>query len=61
MPVMGPAAVGNGLTVIGKLAETVPMPQEFTPTTVRFPEVAPAEKVPVMEALLPEGVNPAPL
>ena len=59
-PVMVPAAAGIVLTTIGKLAEGVPDPQLLTPVTVRFPEVAPAEKLPVIEAVVPDGVNPVP-
>ena len=46
---------------MGKLAETVPLPQEFTPRTVKTPEVADAENDPKMEAVLPDAVNPVPL
>ncbi len=56
-----PAAPGTPVaTDTGKLAETVPVPHEFTPLTVRFPGVAPAEKLPVMDAVVPDGVNPVP-
>ena len=48
-------------TVIGKLAEMVPLPQVLTPVTVRFPDVAPAEKLPVMDAVAPDGVKPVPV
>ena len=58
---MAPGAAGTPVsTVTGKLDETVPLPQTLTPVTVRFPEVAVAEKLPVMEAVFPEGVKPAP-
>ena len=56
-----PAAEGSGFTVMAKLADTVPVPQLFVPATRRFPEVAVVEKVPVMEAVFPEGVNPVPV
>jgi hypothetical protein len=46
--------------VTAKFGETAPVPQEFDPCTVRFPEVAVAENVPVMDAVLPEAVNPVP-
>ncbi len=60
VPVIAPAAPGRRLTVIGKLADTVPLPHVLTPVTVRLPGVAPAEKLPVMEAVLPDGVKPVP-
>ena len=55
-----PAATGTVFTVIVKLAEEIPAPQPLTPETVRFPEVAAAEKLPVMEFVAPDGVNPVP-
>jgi len=58
---MMPAAPGPPVsTVIGKLAETVPFPHALRPYTVRLPDVAAAEKLPVMEAVVPEGVKPVP-
>ena len=57
---MVPAAAGNVPTVMGNVADETPFPQEFTPKTVRFPEVAAAEKLPVMDAVVPDGVNPVP-
>ena len=54
------AAAGRVVTVIAKLVEGNPLPQAFTPLTVRLPEVALEEKLPVMEAVLPDGVNPVP-
>jgi hypothetical protein len=57
---MVPAVAGTEFTTIGKPAEGVPDPQEFTPVTERLPDVATAEKLPVMDAVLPEAVKPAP-
>lgn len=57
---MVPAAAGSGFTDIAKLAEAEPVPQALTPLTVRFPVVALVEKLAVMEAVVPEGENPAP-
>ena len=48
------------MTVTGKFAEAEPVPQFPDPLTVRFPEVADPEKVPVIEAVLPEAVKPVP-
>jgi hypothetical protein len=42
------------------MAETVPLPQELDPLTVKLPEVAPAENPAVMEAVFPDGVKPVP-
>jgi hypothetical protein len=44
--------------VIGNTAEAVPLPQALTPSTVRLPDVALTEKLPVIEDVFPEGVNP---
>jgi hypothetical protein len=52
---------GQKLTTTGNAGETIPVPQALTPLTVRFPEVAAAEKAPVMEAVLPEAVKPVPV
>jgi hypothetical protein len=57
--VIGPAAVGNEFTVIGKLL-LVPFPQEFTPNTLKFPAVAVAEKAIVTVLLVPVIVAPIP-
>ena len=57
---MVPAAPGSGLTVIGKLAEITPLPQALIPLTVRLPEVALVEKLPVMEFPVPVDVKPVP-
>ena len=51
---------GHRLTVTGKFDETAPVPQALVPLTVRFPDVADAEKDPLMEDEFPEGVNPVP-
>ena len=59
-PVIVPAAAGTVFTVSGKEADEIPVPQALMPRTVRLPEVAPAEKLPVMEARLAEGVKPVP-
>ncbi len=58
---MVPAAAGSGLTVTAKTGETLPLPQALTPLTVRLPEVAAAEKLPVMEEVFPDGVKPVPV
>jgi hypothetical protein len=52
---------GQTPTVITKFGEAVPVPQALDPLTVRFPEVADAEKVPVIEDVFPDGVNPVPV
>ena len=57
---MVPAAEGSGLTVIGNMADAIPVPHAFVALTVRFPEVAVAEKLPVMDAGVPDGVKPVP-
>ena len=58
---MVPAAPGTAPTVIAYLAEATPFPQEFTPRTVRLPEVAVDENAAKMEAVFPDGVKPVPL
>src|SRR5438876_3380651 len=51
----------QSLTVIAKLGETVPSPQELFPLTVRLPDVAVAEKEIVIDELpLPVMVAPPP-
>jgi hypothetical protein len=59
--VIVPAVEGSGFTVMAKFAEAVPFPQPFVPATRRMPEVAVVEKLAVMEAVFPEGVNPVPV
>ena len=51
---------GALLTVTEKLAEDVPLPQEFWPLTVRFPDVAFAAKSIVTELPVPFIVAPVP-
>jgi hypothetical protein len=51
---------GHTFTVMAKLAETGPRPQLPEPLTMRLPEVAVPEKVPEIELVLPEAVNPVP-
>jgi hypothetical protein len=46
--------------VTGKFGEGRPGPQLLDPLTVRIPDVAAAEKIPVIEAVFPDGVNPVP-
>jgi hypothetical protein len=46
---------------MGKVAENTPLPHEFTPRTVRLPEVAVDENDAVIDAVLPDGVKPIPL
>jgi hypothetical protein len=57
---MVPAAEGSGLTVIGNMVEVIPVPHAFVALTVRLPEVAVAEKLPVMDGVVPDGVKPVP-
>jgi len=57
---MVPAADGSGLTVMGNTADTAPVPHAFVALTVRSPEVAVAEKLPVMDWFGPDGVKPVP-
>ena len=57
---MVPAAPGTAFTTMEKFEDEIPAPHALIPATVRLPEVAPAEKLPVMEALFPDGVNPVP-
>jgi hypothetical protein len=60
--VIAPAAAGGPVRIdIGNTAEEIPLPQELTPVTVRFPDVAPAVKIAVMDAVFPEGLNPLPV
>ena len=54
VPVIAPAASGIEFTLI-QMEFVTPSPQSFTPDTVKFPEVAPAEKLIVIEFV------PAPL
>ncbi len=44
----------------GKFGERMPGPQLLDPLTVRVPDVAADEKIPVIEAVFPDGVNPVP-
>ena len=61
VPVIFPAAAMPVVIAIAKFAEAGPLPHEFVPLTVKLPAVAPDEKLAVMEAVLPDGVNPVPV
>ena len=53
-------AIGRELTVTAKFADTVPLPHELVPRTVRFPLVAFDAKLIVMEFVVPLVVAPVP-